>query len=985
MITCMKGDKIMKFRYLLILLPLLSFTAVVFSASQDTIQEITTMFTMKMLQQTGLNRAQIAERFPSGETKRAFIIALVSEKGIKTEYLALMDSEEKLRVLSYPKLVENPSGWETVEKYVKILLSFQDSLFSYESFLSAFSPTMLLMQDMGYINLYLDSYSQFIDPKIEKFKSNKPKEDTANIFNTVRHNGLYFLNNITNYLGDKPLDYARIIYEPTDTEYSEKMQKLSRDYFSTVLTQIDIQNYVLAFEILQRSVISGSSEPLLNGISPVVDYATPLDGMFVSDKMGKTASMILLTNMDIQKKIALSIQGKLSNLNDKFAKSYGVMYIEDLKDLLVSEIIFQIFSLNNFKIARDNANPGAITQLMQMYFPNNKKENADMDTLIAQIEKEIYFSACSISQNINSTGLFEIIDGEWRNSFEYIKKENPNINELEKSKLIQLYVLKEAQGHFARVRSTIDFDTDEDEYFVKNYPIYDDYITGEGDTIIVDFLWVLANHPTSTIFRTLGALISNGFNFTKLEEDLSVENISMEIEGFIKLNPYYELWRMEPSYEKRVAITLQNNSQAKNAIKNIFAGYIPDYFKSDIQSLVDIENIYLTRYPVEVYTEGVSQKPVIPRNDKALIFIHGKQQMPYFDENNNPLVNVPYVWRGIGRVAVWDAWYEEIIKNREVFSDFDFYEFLYDSSVLIPQQYGAGLADILNENGFLDDYGEIYIVSHSMGGLVTREAVNSQIEYGNEKILLGEKIEKLFTLDTPHWGTVVQNFILTVKGSLIDALEETPSEFKGSDMSLFGLIRSFLFGDQMDKAADLLIYFSKNNPEVIAKLFSEMLSFLDPFPGGRSMEYASKEYDKALAKYLYPQFGDKFENVLMPRNDLERLNETDNFYGKLYLISAEVSDQTQKFTQGYYITYKLMEKLAQLVSHEFGEDYLKHVRNDAVVPLFSQQIWGVDKGVQRIHFENLDHDEVTHSQDVIEKVMGIFNGKYFSQVGGGKN
>ncbi|NCU33137.1 MAG: hypothetical protein EOM23_09460 [Candidatus Moranbacteria bacterium] len=151
------------------------------------------------------------------------------------------------------------------------------------------------------------------------------------------------------------------------------------------------------------------------------------------------------------------------------------------------------------------------------------------------------------------------------------------------------------------------------------------------------------------------------------------------------------------------------------------------------------------------------------------------------------------------------------------------------------------------------------------------------------------------------------------------------------------------------------------------------------------MEYASKEYDKALAKYLYPQFGDKFENVLMPRNDLERLNETDNFYGKLYLISAEVSDQTQKFTQGYYITYKLMEKLAQLVSHEFGEDYLKHVRNDAVVPLFSQQIWGVDKGVQRIHFENLDHDEETHSQDVIEKVMGIFNGKYFSQVGGGKN
>ena len=970
----------MKMKYIFLLLLLIS-TLTLFSNNIEgnSVQEITTVFTRRLQQGTNLNRAQIAEKFPSTEIKRAFLVSYRDNGKLIKYDLVLMDLEENLRVISFPKLVENPATTEESRKNVGILLALQDSLFSFDSILTTFSPTTLIMQDMGYINLFIDSYNNFIVTKLNSFKEKNDRETVSRIFNSIRHYGIYFSGNISDYLKGKELKFEKIIYEPTDEEICNMLQKSADEYFKEVYTQIDAQNFILAYQTLQNSVVTSSATPNLNSITASINYNTPLEDLFVQEKnMAKTVSMIFQSNLDLQKKIASMIYDKLNNLNKVFAGSYGEMAVSDLKDLLISEMLFQIFSYNNLKLIKEYGTEDAMQAIYQFYLPNSKEyKQGYIDSILNKIENEIVLSSKSVSEVKSSLAIFEMIDMEWKELTEYEERKDAPVNRLEKSKLIQLFNLNEAKGHYARIKSTINFNTDEEESFVKNYPIFSNRVTDEGDTVIMDFFWVAAKHQTSTIFRTLGSLIGNGFNFTKLEENLSVENIDMVVEGFVKLNPYSELWKMEPAFDRRVAITLLNNSDAKNAIKNIFAGYVPEYFAEDVKNIVDTENVYISRYPVEFYTvKDEKKEPVTNRKGNAIIFVHGKQQMVIFNENNEPIVNVPYVWRGTGRIYVWDEWYKRIIENREIFTDYDFYEFLYDTSALDPEQYGSNLANIMNDNGLLNDYDKIYIVSHSMGGLVSREAINTEIAFKGEKIKLGDKITNIFTIDTPHWGTIVQNFILTVRESLVDALEENPSEFTGSDMSLFGLIRSFLFGDQMDKAADLLIYFSKNNPEVISKLFSEVLSFLDPFPGGMSMEYACEDYDIALAKYLYPQFDGEFDNILLPRNNLEKLNKDDSYYEKLYLISAEVTKDTTKFTQGYYITFKLMEKLAELVSHEFGQDYMKHGRNDAVVPLFSQQIWGIDKGAKRIHYDDLDHDQVVTSPEVMYEVLGIINDEY---------
>ena len=51
------------------------------------------------------------------------------------------------------------------------------------------------------------------------------------------------------------------------------------------------------------------------------------------------------------------------------------------------------------------------------------------------------------------------------------------------------------------------------------------------------------------------------------------------------------------------------------------------------------------------------------------------------------------------------------------------------------------------------------------------------------------------------------------------------------------------------------------------------------------------------------------------------------------------------------------------------ENQSRHGRNDGVVNLYSQQMWGIDKGQTRHHFTNHDHLAVPRSSEVVNFII----------------
>ena len=136
------------------------------------------------------------------------------------------------------------------------------------------------------------------------------------------------------------------------------------------------------------------------------------------------------------------------------------------------------------------------------------------------------------------------------------------------------------------------------------------------------------------------------------------------------------------------------------------------------------------------------------------------------------------------------------------------------------------------------------------------------------------------------------------------------------------------------------------------------------------MLYAPKDYCESLGIYLYSETKNPdFEAVFVSNPPTNQLNEKDAYLNKLYLVSAELTEQSTDITQGLSITYNLMDIIGEKLSHQTMDNLSRHGRNDGVVNLYSQQMWGIDKGQQRQHFMNLDHLAVPRSKDVVKFIM----------------
>lgn len=904
-----------------------------------------------------LDQTQIRQVLEQLPYKRLFLIDFEDRKVCTLLY-------EDQTMASYHvkdfQLIEDAES----EKAVWIYLQIQSSLFEDSDLTQRFSYNKLLLDDISYIDFFLKSLSTLVNDRNQSFKSNNKSEVVTDYLNNYNHLMNLFSNNIQRYFNKQMIQSEPTVYEEED----DKIFKNAYDFIIQELkdhhTQIECLSLTLLYKDFQKELCRKSG---------ITFTHSPWKSYFIDNAVENACNLQL--DLDFLEYIAGIINDDLKKLNQEFSKSYGVMNILSLNSLLQKYTIFEMITLQIFKQLKTNGTQEAKNKILKVLInKNNDFEENDvyLEKIIERLKDNISSSASLISEHKNTFSLYKALKKTKKQSLTAIKK-GLFTKKYETMELIEPLEVKEQGVHFAVVESMVSLSSDQEEKFTKVYPVFPPETTKNNPIILLDFFHTAANHLTRTILKALKAIILTGFSIKELEQELNAENVTIEIKSYLKLEPYHELYRMKPTKNSRLKVQIQNANVGYLALDDLFAGNIPKVVLNEIDKTPSTIEYSLARYPLEYYSQDFAIPSAYKRGKKAIIFVHGKQNIPYFDDNSDIMPQIDAVWRNQGRMDVWNGFYEYVNAHQEEFESYDFYEFTYDTSVLGAEGYGAVLSEILFENDIHTSYDQIHMIASSMGGLVSRYCLNHgyRISDTEKPVYFGDYIEGLTTLDTPHLGTIAQNFILTINPTLMEAVLKVKSDNPPNmDLTLGNFIASFVNGSEAEKSAELMIYFARNHPEMVGKLFTEMLRFLDPFPGGMCMLYAPKDYCESLGIYLYYETKNTtFEDLFVSDPLINQLNESDAYLDKLTLVSAELTEQSTDITQGLSITYQLMRILGENLSHQTMDNLSRHGRNDGVVNLYSQQMWGIDKGQQRHHFINLDHLAVPRNADVVQFIM----------------
>ncbi|HOI64330.1 MAG TPA: SUMF1/EgtB/PvdO family nonheme iron enzyme [Mesotoga sp.] len=346
-----------------------------------------------------------------------------------------------------------------------------------------------------------------------------------------------------------------------------------------------------------------------------------------------------------------------------------------------------------------------------------------------------------------------------------------------------------------------------------------------------------------------------------------------------------------------------------------------------------------------------------PKNDFALIFIHGKQGTR------------------IGESAVTgedeeqrERWAEFYKKFNSTSNTFDYFEYYYDSNVRTATEYGEELYRIMDTAGIFDKYEKIFIISHSMGGLVSRGLLK---ELNTAEVA---KIEQVYTLDTPHEGSPLASLIRTMTDEneynrllwYFDILELRQRFI--DDLLLKGIriiTGTIKAGDlagiaisELRELAYVIVDILKETPilftVLIANYGRNLGLELAPYPGYTSIEYTYQDYLDNLSTEL--------NNVNFPANT--ELNGLKTNLDKITYIKGKIA--TTKFQPSEEITiYDVGLLLCQMIFEEFADiaGMPAHSEGDGFVSLISQSL-----GVNEVLFDGINHDRITKDEDVVSYV-----------------
>lgn len=348
---------------------------------------------------------------------------------------------------------------------------------------------------------------------------------------------------------------------------------------------------------------------------------------------------------------------------------------------------------------------------------------------------------------------------------------------------------------------------------------------------------------------------------------------------------------------------------------------------------------------------GPATDRTVPLGDRIpLILVHGSSSDVISDGELGRLLNDKERW--ILYVHSFNA-------DPEFCSRYKVYRFVYDSRLGVDAN-GANLVSVIDnisaysgwEGEDLDDR-DFVILAHSMGGLVSRAAMNKQFVLGIDAgEYLGDNVINLLTLGTPHRGSP-----WAVPGWVYDSV------LRGSGITGMEYYFSYIFHWGFE-----------------------------PYEG--SFDLAWDNYDDAVPltdiityQYLFVPvlsnvgggLDQHVESLTAPYAD--SLNETDMFVGSLILYCGKnppaghvnnLLDLSFYYALGILDEHHLLgysfNKLAQVIAGDIGEGGAKsYGDNDGLVPSSSSTFDGEIVSYSEI-FDNCDHLSLLDESGVILSV-----------------
>ncbi|HPH11966.1 MAG TPA: hypothetical protein PKW59_14005, partial [Thermotogota bacterium] len=340
-------------------------------------------------------------------------------------------------------------------------------------------------------------------------------------------------------------------------------------------------------------------------------------------------------------------------------------------------------------------------------------------------------------------------------------------------------------------------------------------------------------------------------------------------------------------------------------------------------------------------------------NDKAIIYVHGLGRNAY----------------STGVIDYWRAFFETEVADFDL-DDYDKFAYWYDTQVYSAKEYGEKLSEFLINNGFLDHYSQIHIISHSMGTIVTRYAMNHNG--------LGDYITNAFLLNGVLEGSYLANITDYVLDLATNIKTNTPRVMiRDYELAarFLELVKLLIEANEIDNLVDwvkitafgnLLYELCASAPGVACDFLINGGYILDigfqPNPGGKSIRYANETFLNRLGGQF---IGDVFEHD----EDLKVLNENDQYKDKYTIISSSIQTGAE-YPEG---RHQFGLRAFGVVMRQIAGDIQGgvHLLNDGMVPLWSQKMQGHNAGMnedQFWHYENLDHEEIKQNPQTIKDI-----------------
>ncbi|MFP4462049.1 MAG: hypothetical protein ACLFQE_07615, partial [Thermotogota bacterium] len=605
------------------------------------------------------------------------------------------------------------------EKAVRVYLQIQHSLFGMSDVLKKFSYNTLLLDDMSYIDYFLKNLFALMNAKNKNFKSRAKSDVVTDFLNDLNLMMNLFSNNFERFLYKKEIDINPTVYEEAKDKIFTKAYDVIIQEIKKYHSQIELTSLLLLYKDFQKEIYEKS------GIS---FSSSPWQAYF-SDNAIENACCLQIS-LGFLEYTAKLINEDLKKLNQDFSKSYGVMNITSLKTLLGKYTVFEMIALQILEHLRSSGTQEAKKQILSVLINRNQDyQNVDayLERIIRQLEIDVSSSAALVSSQKNGYQMYNALKKTGKQILTSItegllKKTYQNIE------LIKPLGIDQTNVHFAVVDTKVSLSSDHEEQFTKVYPVFPVETGKDKAIILLDFFHTAANHLTRTILLALRTIILNGFSIKELEAEINAENVTVEIKEYLRMEPFHELYQMNPTGNRRMKTQIENSNIGYLALDDLFAGNIPKVILNEIEKSPSTLAYDLARYPVAFYSKEKAFPSSLKKSKNAVIFVHGKQNIPYFEGNSDIRSQIEAVWRNEARMDVWNGFYEYVNEHPDVFVDYDFYEFTYDTSVLDAQGYGRILSEILIDNSIHTTYDDIHMIASSMGGLVSRYCLNHEYQ-----------------------------------------------------------------------------------------------------------------------------------------------------------------------------------------------------------------------------------------------------------------